>query len=407
MLSVGNPVPLRCHRTRALEEVGRLLSNLRVLFVNSQTEFGGAEISLLTALRELDRSKVEPVVITLGFGDGNLPQAFRAAGIPVEELHAGAARNPFAWLQTVTRLSRTVRQMDAALIVSNGYHPHCYAAPAARLLGTKRVLFCRDFVRNAGWRPNAEGFAWLFGADMYLAATQAVLSEVRKRVPDNVPVRVVPSGIDLSVFRRLTEEGAQLRRDLGLDDSDLVITMPGRLQEWKGQHVFLKACAAVAGKLERARLVIAGGTLFGCDKAYASELRELAKSLGIEGITSFTGHLEDMPALYSMSDVVVHASISPEPFGRVIAEAMACERPVVIARAGGASELLTEGVTGLGHEPGNVNALSAAILRLCMDDALRDELGKAGRELVAGNYTAEMSGQAMGQALSALMAEAE
>ena len=55
---------------------------------------------------------------------------------------------------------------------------------------------------------------------------------------------------------------------------------------------------------------------------------------------TFTGHRQDVPDVLRALDVVVHASVEPEPFGRVIAEAMACARPVVWARGGGADEIV-------------------------------------------------------------------
>jgi glycosyltransferase involved in cell wall biosynthesis len=76
-------------------------------------------------------------------------------------------------------------------------------------------------------------------------------------------------------------------------------------------------------------------------------------------------------------DVVVHASTSPEPFGLVIAEAMACERPVIVSVAGGAAEIVTLGVDALGHHPGDAEGLAARMTELAIDPALRRRLGSA------------------------------
>ena len=76
-------------------------------------------------------------------------------------------------------------------------------------------------------------------------------------------------------------------------------------------------------------------------------------------------------------DIVVHASTDPEPFGLVIAEAMACGKPVVVSRAGGAVELTEPGVNALAHEPGDVPALARCLADLVRDADLRDRLGRA------------------------------
>jgi glycosyltransferase involved in cell wall biosynthesis len=78
-------------------------------------------------------------------------------------------------------------------------------------------------------------------------------------------------------------------------------------------------------------------------------------------------------------DVVVHASTEPEPFGMVIAEAMGCGRAVVISGAGGAAELVAEGIDGLSHPPGDHDALARCLDRLIDDGDLRARLGAAAR----------------------------
>jgi glycosyltransferase involved in cell wall biosynthesis len=77
-------------------------------------------------------------------------------------------------------------------------------------------------------------------------------------------------------------------------------------------------------------------------------------------------------------DIVVHASTEPEPFGLVIAEAMACGRPIIVSRAGGAAEIAQAGA--LFHRPGDAVDLAARMSELIADPALRQSLGAAGRE---------------------------
>ena len=78
-------------------------------------------------------------------------------------------------------------------------------------------------------------------------------------------------------------------------------------------------------------------------------------------------------------DVVVHASTDPEPFGLVIAEAMATGRAVIVSFAGGARELVTPGVDALIHQPGDAGELATAIATLAADRTLRGRLGAEAR----------------------------
>jgi glycosyltransferase involved in cell wall biosynthesis len=85
--------------------------------------------------------------------------------------------------------------------------------------------------------------------------------------------------------------------------------------------------------------------------------------------------------------VAVHASTRPEPFGRTIAEAMSCGRALVIAREGGAAELVTDGVDALAVVPREPDLLAEALLSLAKDPGLRARLGAAARVTAAARYS--------------------
>lgn len=111
------------------------------------------------------------------------------------------------------------------------------------------------------------------------------------------------------------------------------------------------------------------------------ELRAMAASRGLGGVVGFTGRVADVPAAMRALDIVVHASVEPEPFGLVIAEAMACGRPVIASAAGGA-EGIAQGVA-LFHEPGNAADLANRLAELIGNRTLRESLGVAGRAAAA------------------------
>jgi len=77
------------------------------------------------------------------------------------------------------------------------------------------------------------------------------------------------------------------------------------------------------------------------------------------------GPRDDVPRLLAACTVVVHASVLPEPFGRVLVEAMLAGRPVIASNAGGVPEVVTDGETGVLVSPGDARALGEAL------DALR------------------------------------
>ena len=122
--------------------------------------------------------------------------------------------------------------------------------------------------------------------------------------------------------------------------------MVGRVAPWKGQHVFLPAFArAFAGGSERA--VIVGAAMFGATEAdYGAGLQETASVLGIADRVDFRGFREDVWSELHQMDILVHASVTPEPFGQVIVEAMLAGVPVIASAAGGPGEIVTDNVDG-------------------------------------------------------------
>jgi glycosyltransferase involved in cell wall biosynthesis len=194
-------------------------------------------------------------------------------------------------------------------------------------------------------------------------------------------VHPVWNAVDLT---RFSPDGARADLDAmsGLPplENVLRVGLVATFARWKGHRTFLNAMAMLPASLP-VRGYIVGGPVYETSGSQVSltELREAAMSLGLESRVGFTGFVQDSAAALRALDIVVHASTEPEPFGLVIAEAMACGKAVVASRAGGALELTESGANALGHEPGDAGALARCIDQLVRDAALRQRLGQAGR----------------------------
>jgi glycosyltransferase involved in cell wall biosynthesis len=168
--------------------------------------------------------------------------------------------------------------------------------------------------------------------------------------------------------------------------------MSGRLAPWKGQDVFIRAFAAAFPDGSEEAWVV-GGSLFG-EQDYERSLVELVKSLGMGERVHLLGFRDDALQLVADSDVAVHASITPEPFGLVVIEAMALGTPVVASDAGGPSETITHGVDGILVPAGDISALAKALQLLAADPALRDKLARSARR-AAASYSPTLIARAL------------
>jgi glycosyltransferase involved in cell wall biosynthesis len=209
-----------------------------------------------------------------------------------------------------------------------------------------------------------------------------------------LPTAVIAnSRTTLATLGRAGADGVDISSPLGFppfesgtpsEPGRLRVGIIGRLDPWKGQHIFLDAFAkAFPG--DEAQAAIVGAKLFGDDR-YELELERQAVALGLEGRVAFRGFRDDIQDELRNLDVLVHASTLPEPFGQVVVEGMAAGLAVIAADAGGPAEVVTDGVDGLLCPPGDVDALAAALRRLAADPAFRHQLGSAAR-LRAHDFT--------------------
>jgi len=377
---------------------------VKAVFLSASGELGGAERVLLDLLAALRETRPAWELHLVAGADGALPRAAARLGVAVHPLplppsvarmgdariSAGAPRLSLlpglllagpAALRWLRRLRALLRRIGPAVVHTNGFKVHVLGAlalpPGARLVWHvhdyvgSRALMSRLLRRLAGRCAAA------------VCVSRSVAADVRAVCGPGLPVRVVLNAVDLG---RFSPQGPALPLDAlaGLPAAPagtVRVGLVATMGVWKGHAVFLRAVARLP-ESAGVRAYIVGGAIYATEgsEVEVAGLRQLADELGISARVGFTGFVAEPAAAMRALDVVVHASTQPEPFGLVIAEAMACGRAVVASAAGGAAELMRDGVDALAVPPGDAAALAAAIARLAGDAALRARLGAAGRE---------------------------
>ncbi len=230
--------------------------------------------------------------------------------------------------------------------------------------------------------------------DVVIANSHFIADHLRTRykVPDE-RIRVVPRGIDLTVFdpeRTTVARVVDLAGRWNLPDDATVVMLPGRLTRWKGHTLLIEALALLKERMGADTFNVVG-LLVGSDQgrtAYRTELEQRVKSRGLSGQVQLLGHCRDMAAAYMLTDVVVSASTDPEAFGRVVAEAQAMGRPVVVADHGGAAEQVIAGETGWLFAPGDASSLADALAQaLSIDADARARLAQTAVDHVRRHYS--------------------
>lgn len=303
--------------------------------------------------------------------DGPLIEEFRSLGVTVHLVEAGRFRDVAKRVSAVRAIARIARAERVEALFGWMVAGQAMAGLVALATGIPSVWY-----QVGTPRPD-----WL---DRFATALPArgtlVLSRegeaAQRRLKPSRPVRLVHPGADLARAREaLATSPAALRARLGIPGDGPLIGIVGRLQRWKGIHVYLDTMARVIAAHSAARGVIVGGP-HETEPAYPCELLAQAARLGIADRVTFAGFQPNPHEWMQACDVVVHAS-DREPFGIVVVEAMALGKPVVAGASGGPAEIITDGLDGLLVPFGDARALAASIGRLIDDNALAARLGAA------------------------------
>jgi len=181
---------------------------------------------------------------------------------------------------------------------------------------------------------------------------------------------------------------AKLRTELGLSAQHKIISNVGRLDWWKGQDYFVQALAQVIPSQPDVRALLIGAPDDSANsQAFHQRLEEMVADLGLSNQVIFTGYRSDVPDLLAASEIVVHSSSEPEPFGRVIVEAMLAGRPVVATRAGGVLDIVQDRETGLLVPPRNADAMAQAIQWLLQNREQAQVIGQQGQQHAQQRFT--------------------
>lgn len=365
-------------------------SPIKVLYCENNVDgtVGGSYYSLLYLVKNVDRRRYHPIVIF--YTEHTLLPAYREAGV---ETHVwpkadaftfgDAHRKIWTWLRPLRPVALTCQKMfnfvrrfllpaveRAWYINRNGIrivhlnnsvlYNHDWML-AAKLAGVKCVTHERGI--NDWFPPSAKYFAQRL--DAVICISEAVRRNMHERGADFGNLVVIHNGLDPRSMK-IGVRPEVLRATYGIVPETVVIGMLGNIKAWKGQDTLIRAMDRVRRLVPDVCCLLVGDTS-PSDREYGQSLHALVASLRLDKQIVFTGFQRNVADFLMMFDVVVHASVLPEPFGRVILEAMACQKPVIGARAGAIPEIVEEGRTGLTFPPGDSDALAEAIVSLIGD----------------------------------------
>lgn len=346
---------------------------MKIAFVCFSRSWGGLELMLSKLARSLDARG--HTVLVIAPAESPLHQNARRNGLHAEAL---SPRFPYLDVVAASRLTALFRRhgIQACIIgrsrdvstvaLTHMTRPRVALAYFQQMqFGLrKRDLFHRLVYSRLG--------AWI-------TLTQAMRTSVLAytTVPES-RIAVIPFGVDTKRFDPGRFQKGRSRRMFGIPSRARIAAVIGRLDPQKGQREFLKSVPAVLQAVPDARFLVVGEETRG-EEGLQKELESLVRTLSITTSVTFLPFTDRMPELLSAIDILAMPS-SNETFGYLAVEALSMGVPVIGTRAGGLPEIVEHERTGLLIEPGDVDALAAAMIRLFKERGLHRSISLAGRQ---------------------------
>jgi len=358
-----------------------------ILYLEGGTGFGGSGNSLFGLLKNIDKNKFNPLVVT--FNDGPQFQKIHNLGIKMIKLNLNETEPEdkngilsylkfgfdflFNILPISLKLIRIIKKNKIDLVHIN---TNIISGIPAILASKITRIPCICHIRQTRGLIKREVFLtrWI---DKFIVLNKDAKEILKKDIPKE-RLSLIYDGINLKEFEIGEDRKTELKKEFNLDKSPFV-GIVGRLVEGKGYDDFIKSAEIIIKQKPDVKFVIVGSDPTK-EKIIENELRDLVDRLDLNSHIIFTGWRNDISALISTFDILVQSSSFPEGFGLTCIEAMALAKPVVATNIPGPSEIVVDGKTGFLVPPKNPSALAEAILKLLNNAVLAKKIGESGRK---------------------------
>ena len=379
-------------------------STRRVLFVDHVRHIlGGAEVNLIELLAEPGARRGWQAEVATD-PEGRLHEALAPLSVPrhaygfdsqLGRLRIVGRRFPLTGaLRSLRALASARRQLRDILprarpdvVISCTNKDHFAAGAVCRAAGIPSVWWVNDIL-SPDFFPWAARRAFRHHARRDATRLIAVSHFAREALitAGMAPDRVVTIHNGIPLERYCPSPRGALRRMLNISDDEPLAGILGRFTPWKGQDFFVRLAEAWCRDHPRGQFALVGHA-FNEDQAFEHALRDAVRTRNLRTRVHFVPFQRDVAAALSDLDVLVHASLKPEPFGRVIIEAMAVGTPVLAARAGGVPEIIDSGAHGWLAGAGDLAGYLEGLQRLLGNSTERARLGEAGRRRVVERFS--------------------
>lgn len=360
---------------------------LVVLQVLPELNQGGVELGTIEIASELQKRGIENYVASEG---GRMEPALERLKVKHFVLPL-KTKNIFKMYLNSLRLAKIIKKYNINIVHARSRAPAWSAYWAAKRCG---VHFVTTFHGTYGLGP--KGIKKIYNKVMTFGERVIAISgHIKQHIMKNYGVsedkiRLIHRCVNMENFdveNTSAERMIKFLETYEIPEDKPLITLIGRLTNWKGQKVLLKALELIKDEDFCALLI---GDDQGRTK-YSDELKAMVEKFGLEGRVYFIRHIADIPAVMMTSDVVLSTSIEPEAFGRIAIEGQSMGRIVVASDIGGSKETVIDGVTGRLYKYDSAEDLAEKLRwALHLSNVEREKIGEAAIKNVKEHFTKQI-----------------
>ena len=369
-----------------------MTTKLNVLQVIPKLGYGGAETGCYDIAHFLKENDCGSFIATSG---GELLKFVKKEKVKVLRLPVHS-KNPLLIIFNALMLSLyiIIHRIDIVHARSRAPAWSCYFAC---LLTNKN--FVTTFHGTYNFKSNIKKFynSVMLRAKLTIAGSNFIFNHINENYNEYLDkekkLRVIFRGINIDYYNPknisvLKQE--KLKKEWGLSSNEFTILLPGRLTYWKGQEKFIESLNVL---IEDYNTINFQAIILGSDqgrKVYSKKLINLVERYNLNKKVKFIQHCKEMPLAYSLSDVVVSASIEPEAFGRVSVEAQSMTKPIIASNIGGSKETIINKKTGFLYkfdDPRELAKCLNTVIQLSQDELKL--MGNEGRKNISKKFNIE------------------
>ena len=367
-------------------------TKLKVLQVIPKLGYGGAETGCYDIAHYLNENDCKSYIITSG---GELIKFINKKKVKLIRLPV-QSKNPIIMLFNAIIISLIILFCNINIVHARSRAPAWSCLVATKITGRK---FVTTFHGTYNFNSNIKKFynSVMVRSNLIIAGSNFIFSHINENYSNYLNTKkkflVIFRGINTDYFdpsTTLEKDEDNLFKSWELKVGKKIILFPGRLTSWKGQEMFLDSINKVNIQLGHDAFI---AVILGSDQGrelYKKKLIRLVEQYRLTNQVKFIEHCKNMPVAYKISNFVVSASIEPESFGRISAEAQSMQKPILASNIGGSKETIIDNKTGILFEAGNSEDMSKKIIELLnLDESTLNQMGIEGRKNIINKFNVE------------------